>query len=263
VVSVLRKPPSSGQQQQQANGSEAAAAAAEPVDDAAGNYIIDTLLPVAAGSIKDGQPRPAPIGLAAAGNKSSSSSNGTVNNAAAGANDGKKGGKTKGGKAAADGQEQQPAAEMAVLPVSLTLVTGISVLRVGLPDDLRPFEARQSLLCVLQVSEIPCVFQCLFCVMKSCSVCRGLAKLIVSLGAVTCCHQPGQVRLYAWCLHAQSLLLCYDLLEILLFCAATAAGHGQPLPWRPTASGPRGGHGHHRCVMWSRCVRAIFAPNSV
>jgi hypothetical protein len=151
VVSVLRKPPPGGQQQQQANGSEAAAAA-EPVDDAAGNYIIDTLLPVAAGSIKDGQPRPAPIGLAAAGNKSGSSSNGTANNAAAAADDGKKGGKTRGGKAAAaGGQEQQPAAEMAVLPVSLTLVTGISVLRVGLPDDLRPFEARQSLLCVLQV----------------------------------------------------------------------------------------------------------------
>jgi hypothetical protein len=165
VVSVLRKPAPGGQQQQQANGS-AEAAAADAVDDAASNYIIDTLLPVAAGSIKDGQPRPAPIGLAG-GNKGSSSggtpNNGSSNTAAA-ADGGKKGSNSKGNKAAADGQskgeqqqqqqqqQQQPAAEMAVLPVSLTLVTSISVLRVGLPEDLRPFEARQSLLCVLQVS---------------------------------------------------------------------------------------------------------------
>jgi hypothetical protein len=190
VVSVLRKPPQGGQQQQQANGNEAAAAA-DAADDAAGNYIIDTLLPVAAGSIKDGHPQPAPIGLAAAGTKggSSSSSNGAADNAAAAADGGKKGGKNKGGKAAAaaaDGQEQQPVAEMAVLPVSLTLVTGISVLRVGLPDDLRPFEARQSLLCVLQVR--PLINQHKS-VLKPCMLCLSCdCKAMVSLGAVACCY---------------------------------------------------------------------------
>lgn len=126
-----------------ANAAAAAAAAAGgadgddlPVDvravaaDAASCYIVDTLLPCKAGSVAAGAARPDPVGIAPV--------NG--NAAAAAAGDGP-------AAAGASGST----AELTVVPVLLPLVTSLSSLRVTLPDDIRPAEVRQSMLCVLQV----------------------------------------------------------------------------------------------------------------
>jgi hypothetical protein len=142
VVSVLRKPPP-GQQQQAAaaaanSSSDAAAAVPPPPADAAAYYIVDTLLPCAAGSAAVGKPKPAPIGIPGSSNNSSSSNSNGKEVAARAASGG-----------AADGGARKP--ELVVLPVALQLVQQISSLRVYLPDDLRPEQARQNLLCVLEV----------------------------------------------------------------------------------------------------------------
>lgn len=147
VVSVLRKAPKTNAA---VNGgaaiaSAAAAAAAAGGDgtdvdvkavaaNAASCYIVDTLLPCKPGTVAAGMARPQPIGTGAA-----PPANG---NAAAGAV------KAEGEEAAADGSSN---AELTVMPVLLPLVTALSSLRVTLPDDIRPAEVRQSLLCVLQV----------------------------------------------------------------------------------------------------------------
>lgn len=52
-----------------------------------------------------------------------------------------------------------PEAEMNVLPVPLTMVTGLSSLRVNLPEDLRNAQSRESTLLTLQV--IPSILRSL------------------------------------------------------------------------------------------------------
>lgn len=154
VVSVLRKPPKANAAVNGgaaiANAAAAAAAAAGDGDDidvkavaanAASCYIVDTLLPCKAGTVAAGVARPQPIGIGSA-----PTANG---NAAAAAAAG--GGAKAEDDAAADGASS---AELTVMPVLLPLVTSLSSLRVTLPDDIRPAEVRQSLLCVLQVGGV-------------------------------------------------------------------------------------------------------------
>lgn len=183
VVSVLRKPPpgavptpppaaaGSGAAGGDSNTPGAAAAAAHQSSalgaadaaagtDAASFYIVDTLLPVQPGSIKDGQVRPAPLGLpswhaasTAAAETGSPRAGAADDGAAAAAAEGSAAvqqRKQQGKKAKQDKQQQQQP-DMVVLPVSLKLVTNMSLLRMALPEDLRPPEARQALLCALQV----------------------------------------------------------------------------------------------------------------
>lgn len=150
MVSVLKRPPRLNAAVNGgtaiANAAAAAAAAAGgadgdnvPVDvqaveaDAASCYIVDTLLPCKAGSVAAGAARPEPVGV------------GPVNGNAAAAGDGKADGPPA---AAAAGST----AELTVVPVLLPLVTSLSSLRVTLPDDIRPADVRQNMLCVLQVS---------------------------------------------------------------------------------------------------------------
>lgn len=129
-----------------ASAAAAAAAGADGIDvdvkavaaNAASCYIVDTLLPCKAGTVAAGMARPQPIGVAAVPEPAANG-----NAAAAG-----------GVKAEADAAAAADAgssAELTVMPVLLPLVTALSSLRVTLPDDIRPAEVRQSLLCVLQV----------------------------------------------------------------------------------------------------------------
>eukprot|EP00878_Enallax_costatus_P020504 GHUV01021680.1.p1 GENE.GHUV01021680.1~~GHUV01021680.1.p1 ORF type:complete len:478 (+),score=125.68 GHUV01021680.1:174-1436(+) len=117
VVSVMRK-------RSPTDHNDSNNAAAET--NAAAFYIIDTLLPCQAGTWRDGHARPCPMGLRSSKDSSS-----------------KQNGGSNGGSQDAD---------MIVMPVALPLVVQMSSLRVGLPDDLRPVEARQSLLLTLQVN---------------------------------------------------------------------------------------------------------------
>lgn len=128
VVSVMRR--GKGNKDQPAANGTVAQPTAEDLNPAA-FYIVDTLLPCAQGSCKDGRPRPAPVGI---GNSNSSSKDPSNKDASS------KGSSSSGSNA-----------DMMVMPVALTLVTQLSSLRVGLPDDLRPVDARQSLLLTLQV----------------------------------------------------------------------------------------------------------------
>jgi ATP-dependent RNA helicase DOB1 len=149
VVSVLRKAPKTNAAVNGgaaiASAAAAAAAGADGIDvdvkavaaNAASCYIVDTLLPCKAGTVAAGMARPQPIGVAAV---LEPAANG--NAAAAG------GVKADADAAAADAGSS---AELTVMPVLLPLVTALSSLRVTLPDDIRPAEVRQSLLCVLQV----------------------------------------------------------------------------------------------------------------
>lgn len=128
VVSVMRKNPPKDHNPTPDNTDTAAAAAAET--NSAAFYIVDTLLPCISGSWKDGHARPCPMGLSSSSGKDGGS----------GSSSGKENGSSK-----------DAGADMVVLPVALPLVVQMSSLRVGLPDDLRPVEARQSLLLTLQV----------------------------------------------------------------------------------------------------------------
>lgn len=113
VISVMRKPPPGKQQpkQQAAGGNDASLApgtpsttsmGAAPAQDPASYYIVDVLLACAPGSVEAGAPRPAE----------------------------------------GQGEGEGGAAEPVVLPVALPLVHALSTLRVALPADLRPLEAR-------------------------------------------------------------------------------------------------------------------------
>lgn len=149
VVSVLKKPPKANAA---VNGGAAIAAAAAAAGDggdplvdvkaiaanAASCYIVDTLLPCKAGSVAAGVARPDPIGIGPVSSPPAATDGKAAAGAAAGA-----------AAAAADGGGSS--AELTVVPVLLPLVTSFSSLRVTLPDDIRPAEVRQSLLCVLQV----------------------------------------------------------------------------------------------------------------
>ena len=158
VVGVLRRPPPPGQQQQQqreqqreqqqqegdANGSgkgaaAAAAAAAAASVDPASYYVVDTLLACAPGSVASGRPRPSPALLLAPG--------GSEQQAPASAS------ASAGGAAGATTTDAAPAApppppqyEAHVIPVALPLLRGLSSLRVAVPPDLRPSDARRSAL---------------------------------------------------------------------------------------------------------------------
>jgi ATP-dependent RNA helicase DOB1 len=151
VVSVLKKPPKTNAAVNGGAAIAAAAAAAGDGDDAAAAvdvkaiaanaascYIVDTLLPCKAGSVAAGAARPDPIGTG-----QGSSPPATDDKAAAGA--------AAGGGAGGAAAVGSSSAELTVVPVLLPLVTSFSSLRVTLPDDIRPAEVRQSLLCVLQV----------------------------------------------------------------------------------------------------------------
>lgn len=142
VVSVLKKPPKPA-----VNGAAAAAAddanaaaADDAIDtkavaaNAAACYIVDTLLPCKPGSAQAGMIRPAPVGLGAPAGGDAAAAEGNA----------------EGGDAAAAAAGAADA-ELTVVPVLLPLVTALSSLRVTLPDDIRPAEVRQSLLCVLKV----------------------------------------------------------------------------------------------------------------
>lgn len=132
VVSVIRKGPP-----KDPNGPTEAAVEA----DAASFYIVDTLLPCQAGTWREGHARPCAMGLS---NHKTASGSGNQQN-------GNSRGSTE--------------ADMIVMPVALSLVVQMSSLRVGLPDDLRPVEARQSLLLTLQVMQNPvcCAVEKPFC----------------------------------------------------------------------------------------------------
>jgi ATP-dependent RNA helicase DOB1 len=154
VVSVLRKAPKTNAAVNGgaaiASAAAAAAAGADGVDvdvkavaaNAASCYIVDTLLPCKAGTVAAGMARPQPIGVAAvaepAANGNAAAAGGVKAEADAAA-------------AAAAAADAGSSAELTVMPVLLPLVTALSSLRVTLPDDIRPAEVRQSLLCVLQV----------------------------------------------------------------------------------------------------------------
>jgi len=140
VVSVLKKPPKPAVNGAAAAADDANAAAADDAIDtkavaanAAACYIVDTLLPCKPGSAQAGMIRPAPIGLGAPAGGDAAAAEGNA-----------EGGDAAAAAGAAD-------AELTVVPVLLPLVTALSSLRVTLPDDIRPAEVRQSLLCVLKV----------------------------------------------------------------------------------------------------------------
>ncbi|KAI8476858.1 MAG: rRNA-processing arch domain-containing protein [Monoraphidium minutum] len=146
VVSVMRRPPpgkglpppAAG-----ADGDAAAPPAAQQQPPAAGGgagaagdpaawYIVDVLLACEPGSVDAHAPRPA----ATLDSESDPDSDG--------GGSGRRGRKSGGG--GGGGRRRRPRADPAVLPVALPLLREISTLRVGLPADLRPAKARQSVL---------------------------------------------------------------------------------------------------------------------
>jgi ATP-dependent RNA helicase DOB1 len=166
VVGVLRRPPSgasaaaaaaaaaAAEQQPPSDGANgkaaAAAAAAAAATDPASYYVVDTLLACAPGSVASGRPRPSTALLLATGEQEQQQRQDKP--APTQGQEGGKGGKQLSSKKPKQQQEEDRAAATAppyeahVIPVALPLLRGLSSLRVAVPADLRPADARRSAL---------------------------------------------------------------------------------------------------------------------
>jgi len=115
VISVIRKPPGGKRHAAPtaADGAPDASTLGTAAPDPASYYIVDCLLACAPGSVEANAPRPAAIG-------GSSNAGGGSSNAGGGSS----------------------SADPVVIPVAMPLIQELSTLRVALPGDLRPAEAR-------------------------------------------------------------------------------------------------------------------------